>query len=233
MWFLVIFLSFNTTVGRDNQIWRSERACAANCAYLLLKMHGRECDYTDVEKRLVKENLSNAYDIKLVLQEHGLETTIFRTDIDRLSRADFPLIAHVEQSSALSEISGHFVLLVGIGDEMVEYYDGTTVERFRIRKSEFSKNWTGIAIVANAPKNVGIVWCVVSVGFFLGFVLYCLRDMVIGRVRIVGTKFSAFIVLLLASNTSCPAQSVQEIAQSFERNYEKVSTLSMEATVVL
>ncbi|MFN8740444.1 MAG: cysteine peptidase family C39 domain-containing protein [Pirellula sp.] len=226
-------MSFNTTVGLDNQIWRSERACAANCAYLLLKMHGRECDYSDVEKRLVKENLSNAHDIKLVLQEHGLETTIFRTDMDRLSRADFPVIAHVEQSSALSETSGHFVLLIGFGDDMVEYYDGTTVERYRIRKSEFSKNWTGIAIVANAQRNWGSVWCVVVVGFFLGFALYYLRHKVIGRVRIVAAKLSAFIVLLLASNTPCTAQSIQEIAQSFERNYEKVSTLSMEATVVL
>lgn len=169
------------TVSPDDS-WRTERKCGLNCAYLMLSAFGVDADY-----KLMSETLPISHDgsslsaISRTLQEYGLNNSMVRLTPHELSAAQLPVIAHLEPSEislSSDQPVGHFVLVAHISPRtgVVTYIDGTTAILSERPLSEFSRNWSGAAIVKRPsvwmrivlPLGVGVM-IVVAASVFIRF----------------------------------------------------------------
>jgi len=162
------------TVPADDLIWRAERACGVNCAYLLLRYHDQAVVYRALEADLVRDDLASLADLKRATSSRGLATQVLRADRRGLEALSKPLVAHLDKVSPRGETSGHFVLVLKTDSEDgVDCIDGTTAEPQTIPWSDFSRDWSGhvLAIATRSPLSHGLRVAACGVAMLLGYQL--------------------------------------------------------------
>jgi hypothetical protein len=139
----------------ENAIWRSNRACGANCLYLVLRSKGVDADYSDVQHRLVKKELSSLHDLREVARQYGVELVLCKLTPNGLRATPFPVILHLESILPTGVSRNHFIAVLGLegkeGSENVAYMDGTTGEIVKKSKEKLLKDWTGFAAYVSRP----------------------------------------------------------------------------------
>lgn len=133
--------------------WRIERNCGPNCAYMLLRTTGRTApDYLSVIGKLrVTERGTTLKNLANYLIHQGLPVDTVRLGAGQLDSIPLPAIAHTEPEG---NGSGHFIVLLSIGTDEIEYIDGTTVAIHRERTSDFLRQWTGYLIRIRDPAGL-------------------------------------------------------------------------------
>lgn len=133
-------------------VWRTQNKCGVNCTYIVAKLNSCNISYNTIEDSLpVRHNGSSLLDIKHLLEEKGLECSAIKTDPVHLGQCEPPIIVHWEEDSATS---GHFVVITFIGRGWLEYIDGTTAALSVISLADFSKKWTGYAMLVRRKSSV-------------------------------------------------------------------------------
>jgi ABC-type bacteriocin/lantibiotic exporter with double-glycine peptidase domain len=93
-------------------------------------------------------------DIRLFLEKNGLDCIVIKTDPAHIGDQRLPLIAHWEEEK---DRSGHYVVVTAVGKDWVEYIDGTTAAISVLTLADFSKRWTGYAMIV-APRAMLWTW---------------------------------------------------------------------------
>lgn len=126
-------------------IWRTVNRCPINSLYIVLRMHGRPVDYRQLEQDIpISERGSSLVHLRDSANRYGLNALIVRETPNELPHYDLPVIAHWEEEK---ESTGHYVVVTAATDTWVEYIDGGTAMINVMPMNEFSKRWTGYAVV--------------------------------------------------------------------------------------
>lgn len=217
-------------------IWRSERVCGVNCAYLLLKHNGVKADYRALEDELIHEDLTSLAEIKRTVRQHGLSAIIARTDRRGLAEVPKPLIAHLESVSGRGATNGHFVLVTSTDDQGVHCVDGTTAIPRDIPWPEFETDWSGhiVFIERGRTLQISMIAVFVALGLTLGALIRALvapiariRGRIAGGPAAAGA--AAILVLGLISTvgtaSAADAPTLDSIAGRYKQRYAQVKTL--------
>lgn len=122
---------------------RSVNDCGVACLTTILKLYGKKVCYEDVKKSLrIDKEGSTAYDIIKTARKYDLYATGYKK-YDINNNSIFPLIAHT-----IKDDLQHFVVVLNSNKRIVTLYD-PAVGKKKIKKEEFNKVYTGIAITFN------------------------------------------------------------------------------------
>ena len=140
-------------------VWRADRTCALNCAYLMLRCYDKPADYLEMENELIRQEMSSVYDIKTAVGRRGLKLAIASLTPKELRSIPLPAIAHWEVANLHGRTAGHFVVVVATDEANVTYVDGTAAETMNVTWRDFQRKWTGVVAYrqASAPRTYAIV----------------------------------------------------------------------------
>lgn len=153
-WLLLVFASLGCEMLADaaertidqGSAWRSERCCAVNSLYLLLRLNGESCRYEDLSDDLLSESLTTVGDILHTAEGRGYSLMATKGDLSTIQRADSAMIAHLDILFPDGSYRGHFVVVIHCDVDKVTFIDGTTAETNQIPTAEFLAEWTGVLI---------------------------------------------------------------------------------------
>ena len=138
----------NQTTPNDGAVWRIPTKCGKNCTYIMAKIIGSSASYEDVERRLPDSEKGNSLvEMRDCFRSIGLGANIARGTPDALLHAELPLIAHWEEESGNT---GHYVVVIAVTPEGVQYVDGTTAAIAAKTFPEFLKKWSGYVLILDA-----------------------------------------------------------------------------------
>jgi hypothetical protein len=147
----------------DDPGWRDITRCSVNCLYISLKLFGRHVDYASVMERVpIGEKGARLTDMRDCVTSFGVEAQVVKATPASLAACPLPAIAHLEEER---ETTGHYVVVVGVAPDAVEYIDGTTGIDRTVSMAEFIKNWTGHLLLLQAPPRWRpLFWVAIGVG---------------------------------------------------------------------
>jgi ABC-type bacteriocin/lantibiotic exporter with double-glycine peptidase domain len=152
-------------------LWRSERACALNSLYMLLKLEDLVADYVTLRQRLLKEELSSLNDIALSAAAMGIDVQVAKSTPFGLRSLNRPAVVHLEAVSLDGTEHGHFVVVTAFDDDGVSYVDGTTAEPMQISVAEFERQWSGYLAFIRPTQRVGRLVMEGTIALCIGIVL--------------------------------------------------------------
>lgn len=129
----------------EERIWRVANQCAVNALYVMVRLHGRDARYEDLEATLPVSLQGNSLsEIRDCAARFDLKTRIVQRTPEDLRQLPLPVLVHFEEEKA---VTGHYVVVTAVGPERVEHIDGTTGIIRVLPLHEFSKEWSGYALV--------------------------------------------------------------------------------------
>lgn len=135
----------------NDVIWRSERCCGVNCAYVMLKTHEIQVDYMQLQRSLLDSSeLPSLTDLRDAMREAGLPVEIGKTTADGLTAIGKPVIAHLDLVGARGTTGGHFVIVLSIDNNNIQYLDGTTALIQTKSTADFMRRWSGYVVFRDA-----------------------------------------------------------------------------------
>jgi hypothetical protein len=135
------------------EIWRSTRVCGVNCLYILLRISGKDVDYSQLcDSSLTDTKYNSLAELAESAQGYDLRVQCYQLSPDQLRRSPMPLIAHLDQQSVKGQTRGHFILVLATSTNRVTYVDGTTAQIKSVDWAKFQKEWSGSALVL-IPDN--------------------------------------------------------------------------------
>jgi hypothetical protein len=147
----------------DETGWRDASRCSVNAVYIGLKLLGRRVDYASVLERVpIGEKGARLTDMRDCAASFGVEAQVVKATPASLAACPLPAIAHCEEEH---QTTGHYVVVVGLTPDEVEYIDGTTGNSTTAPMAEFSKRWTGHLLLLQAPPRWRpLFWTAVGLG---------------------------------------------------------------------
>jgi predicted double-glycine peptidase len=123
------------------EIWRVANRCGINSMYIVLRFHGKQVNYGDVERQLpVQAAGSSLADLRHCAIFFGLDANILHGTPEALKSCPLPAIAHCEEAK---NVTGHYVVIMAMTRDAVQYIDGSTGTIALMPLSEFCQKWTG------------------------------------------------------------------------------------------
>jgi hypothetical protein len=130
--------------GKDPAFWRVAYRCGPNALYVYLRLRGHAVAYDDVLNSLpIGEYGTTLADLQRVAGEHGVRSAVIRATPETLASL-LPAVVHTEEKS---RVTGHYSVVVGMSKDEVVMIDGTTASTTVVPLSEFTKDWSGYALV--------------------------------------------------------------------------------------
>lgn len=146
-----VFLPAQLTEAGER--WRTPNNDGLNCLYLLLRTHGVDAGYDDLEKSTkARGECMNLLSLRKSVEQHGLGAQVIKTNLTDLREYSFPIIAYMDGS--LGEGSG-FVLLLEVNGSSCSYVEGGYATINEVSDEQFRRTWTGYALVTSEP---GLSW---------------------------------------------------------------------------
>jgi hypothetical protein len=170
-----IGVSGSLDMGWSDPSWRTDESlCGVNAAYVFLRLHNRQVDYSDLKRRLHRLHSRGdgvtLRDIDCAMQQDGLPTRVVRGDLRSVSEVPLPAVAHVVLDTPTRFAAGergHYIVLLRFGTHDVRYIDGTTGRLRTDSIAQFFRTWSGYLLIAEST-NTWLVPCGIAT---LGFVL--------------------------------------------------------------
>lgn len=158
----------------DETRWRDAARCSVNSVYIGLKLLGRRVDYASVLERVpVGDKGARLTDLRDCAASFGVEAQVVRATPASLAACPLPAIAHCEEER---QITGHYVVVVGLTPDGVEYIDGTNGNSCTAPMAEFSKKWTGHLLLLQAPPRWRpLFWTAVGLGAAITALAFVLK----------------------------------------------------------
>jgi hypothetical protein len=156
--------------GTTNTLhWRDPLTCGQTSAYVFLKMSGLPVTLPAVREAIpvVPGRGTNLAEIAEGCRRLGLEVDVVRSTPSDFDRAPLPVLAHMtfpittaRKNVPVSEVVGHFVVVVGASDREIEVIDASSVDtpspRLSINRGAFFRQWSGALLVGRS--NPAIAW---------------------------------------------------------------------------
>jgi hypothetical protein len=108
----------------DAATWQDDDLCGVNCAFGMLLLNGKPCDYNTLKQSAgpMPQGGLSLEEIRQLLARHELETEVVRGSLDDLCVHGAPAIVHVGAAAG----AGHFLLCISATSDRIELLDGTT-----------------------------------------------------------------------------------------------------------
>lgn len=167
---LVAVLGIATSVEGDEVA--SNARCGPNVVYIYANLLGRQTSERDIDSLFAVNNERgfSLQELEEALTSLGLQVRVIHCSMAVLKDLPVPFIAHLQRD--LSEMMGHYVVVVGVDDEWIRTIDGTTGAKGRYARARFNKLWTGY-VLSSPPREsrfalfLAIFWsCVATVGLY-------------------------------------------------------------------
>lgn len=125
------------------------RNCGPNALYAFLRLHQVEVGRQEVRARLpVGDRGCSLYEMQQCAASLGFDTEVVQATPATLPRLRLPAIVHTE----LAPNQGHYLVLVHLHDPRYpRFIDGTTGDMINWSTGDFSRVWSGYALVARRP----------------------------------------------------------------------------------
>ena len=145
---------------------------------MFLHLHDRRVVYREIEQRLPRSDEGTTLkEVRDCILSYGLDAAIVRGTPRSLGQGSLPQIVHWEEEAG---VSGHYVVLIGVGDDHVQYIDGTTAIIHTMATPVFLKRWTGYMVV-HAPRHFASILFVslIVVGLLLmGYAYWASKQLI-------------------------------------------------------
>ncbi len=183
----------------------AEKTCGVRSAYIMLRLHGWQGDYGEVEKRIpVGDNGSSMTDIESAMRELGYSFSNVVWLPERISELPVPAIALVGDNAAIR----HFVVVTAVTEFEVVFLEPSGLTEKRMPRANFTQLTTGYYVV-DLPRSLGVTGRIAV--FLLGVLIAVLSIFIFVRQRQwlgappgVSTSVCAVLVMLLFSNGCTP-----------------------------
>jgi len=198
-------------------------SCGYNSLYLFLRLKGREVAFSDVKVRVkIGENGTSFFDLQNATTDVGMLTETARCSYSALCSLNMPVIAWINKNPdvAVSDepVIGHFIVLVKVDVNGVEYIDGTSGVKGTMKQTNFVKQWNGM-ILKEKNKILFLSDRMALSVFFLGVAFFLLRWGVAPK----KTVISALVCLMLCPLNFCQADESTRIWRT--RENESINAL--------
>jgi Peptidase C39 family len=133
--------------AETKKIWRTGQCCGINSLYLALRLQApdNEISYEAIEKRLPQDRPGNSMtEMCQCAESFGVKAKVLKLTPETLTQDRLPAIAHFEEEKGKL---GHFVVVTAVGEDGVEYIDGTSAILQVVPMSYFRQEWDGYTIV--------------------------------------------------------------------------------------
>ena len=130
-------------------------ACGYNSLYLFLQLKGHYVDFETLKNSVtVGENGTSLYNLQNAAIAVGVNTNAVQCSYTALSSINLPAIAWINRNpkDTNEPVIGHFVVVVSVNDEGVEYLDGTSGQKSTMRKENFVRQWNGMILMEKITR---------------------------------------------------------------------------------
>jgi ABC-type bacteriocin/lantibiotic exporter with double-glycine peptidase domain len=141
---------------------KGRSVCGLHCLYMVLKLHGLDVKFADVEKVTELRNSGiSLYGLKQAASRLGVRARVIRCSLAELQKISLPVIAHLKEGPK-ETIGGHYVVITRFLDnQRIEYIDGTTGQ---IQTASFDRLraywWTGYVLELEQARDKKVwAWC--------------------------------------------------------------------------
>ncbi len=173
--------------------WLTINKCSVNALYLYLRLHSVSVSYAVIEKNLtVSSDGCPISELSGLANRLGLESSVVKLTPKSLANYGFPIIAHIENDGI---DSGHYIVVLGVRDSVVDLIDGTSGSKLPMSRVEFYKQWTGFAMVRTPSRGL-VSMCVLILGLI---VLVCEGGRTLAKARHALRPFPKSVVLIIAA----------------------------------
>jgi hypothetical protein len=125
--------------------WRTAGQDGVNVAALFARLNDLRVPFREVREAVAKgEGPVTLARLSAALKSLGCRAVLIRTDPDEIRTLPLPLIVHLEDPYTGG---GRFCLVISWVDHTVELIDGGPVTHSQLSEEDFSRLWTGYAIV--------------------------------------------------------------------------------------
>lgn len=135
----------------DNDIWRIQKRCGVNSAYVFARLLGQPVDYDDALDGIpISDHGTSMADMKEYLSRRGIKSEIIKTSPQYFTTCSLPAVALLEAGGRFDR---HFSVVVDASPSRMCLIDGTTGELMPLTLPEFSERWTGYLLVARGGPD--------------------------------------------------------------------------------
>jgi ABC-type bacteriocin/lantibiotic exporter with double-glycine peptidase domain len=131
----------------SQKIWRTAECCGINSLYIALRLcrPHKEISYDEIENRLPHDKPGNSLaEMCACAESFGVKAKVLKLLPEMLTADLLPAIVHFEEEK---DQLGHFVVVTAVGEDRVEYIDGTSAILQVVPMSDFRREWSGYTIV--------------------------------------------------------------------------------------
>jgi hypothetical protein len=131
--------------------------CGPNVLYMLLNLQGRRVSFQQVVRELGSDNkITSMLELREAAARLGLPSRIRRCSLEDLDRCSLPCIAHTRSDYIQRDNqSGHYIVVLKVDMNIVEFIDGTCGNVVRTRRTKISDIWTGYVL---EPRLANEAW---------------------------------------------------------------------------
>jgi hypothetical protein len=139
--------------------------CGHNCLFMLLRLRGADVSYDKVLGQVPEHPLgASLWELKQGAYRLGVRTRVIRCSLDQLATASSqaPVIVHFLRYHKKVSPTGHYFLVLGVGQERIDCVDGTSGERIQCKIPYFERHWDGYALVPCEPPSSSL-WVALAI----------------------------------------------------------------------
>src|SRR5579871_2399521 len=128
--------------------WRHPLSCGVTSCYVLLRLLASPVTYDDCAHVIpITDHGSNMLDMKRGCEVLGLRVEVVMASPSELDGITFPVIAHVFPAMKTWTGTGHFVILLGINEHRVCFFEPSSTGAQYALRGDFARAWSGALLV--------------------------------------------------------------------------------------
>lgn len=198
--------------GVYRQMSGRRAVCANNALYVLLRMHGCDVSYDKVQAAIGGDSLEGKsfLEIRKGCERLGVSAVVLKSPIEELRTCRFPVLAYGSPGRPLSGPRAgqkHFVVLIGIVDDGLQYIDPTSAKVlhastewllgqggsfYYLQLSSHDRIWTNYVLSISAPGLLAVC-------------LFGIFRQTSGRQRLPGPVPCSAVLFFFLTVLCCPA----------------------------
>lgn len=137
------------------QAWRCAERGGANALYCYLRVHQRDCDYSQLAEQLTSQGKSehDATELIRAALDYGLRLELRSLTFEELTALPPPILTYVDGTRPGY---GAFVLVQEVTSRQVLLMNGPTATVHKVDQDEFRRSWSGCVLLPASRSSSNV-----------------------------------------------------------------------------